>query len=83
MKKENEALHSENEALKVALQKSDYRIRHLIRSLEEEEKKRKEEEERKRLEEEERKRKEEEERKRLEEEKRKLEEEKKRPGSPF
>lgn len=39
MKKENEALHSENEALKVALQKSDYRIRHLIRSLEEEEKK--------------------------------------------
>ena len=39
LKKENEALRSENEALKVALQKSEYRVRHLIRSLEEEEKK--------------------------------------------
>ena len=50
LKKENEAvgfvfegltreLRAENEELKVKLQKDEYRIKHLIRSLEEEEKK--------------------------------------------
>lgn len=39
LKKENETLRAENESLKVALQKSEYRVKHLIRSLEEEEKK--------------------------------------------
>ena len=39
LKKENETLRAENEALKVALQKGEYRVKHLIRSLEEAEKK--------------------------------------------
>ena len=38
LKKENETLRAENEALKVALQKNEYRVKHLIRSLEEAEK---------------------------------------------
>ncbi|KAK8816772.1 hypothetical protein WA577_002169 [Blastocystis sp. JDR] len=39
LKKENEALRAENEELKIKLEKDEYRIKHLIRSLEEEEKK--------------------------------------------